>query len=92
MYIFMHKNFQFMVLYIFHIPVHSYIDIRVRARALTALASAANSVGNMEVIAVVKELVLPRNVTSEDQPMEANGMHTYMYVVINFIYTVRMHL
>ena len=28
----------------------------------------------MEVIAVVKELVLPRNVTSEDQPMEANGI------------------
>ena len=72
--IFMHKNFQFMVLYIFHILVHLYVDIRVRARALTALASAANSVGNMKVIAVVKELVLPRNVTSEDQPMETNGI------------------
>ena len=47
---------------------------RVRARALTALAAAANSTSNMEVIAVVKELVLPRHISNEDQPMETNGM------------------
>jgi len=63
---------------------HKLFNIRVRARALTALASAANSIGNMEVIAVVKELVLPHNVTSENQPMETNGMYIRMYVVINF--------
>ena len=51
---------------------------RVRARALTALASAANLIGSMEVIAVVKELVLPRNVTSENQPMETNSMYICM--------------
>ena len=64
--IFLSKNYAGIKLIIF--------NIRVRARALTALAAAANSASNMEMTAVVKELVLPRHITSEDQPMETNGI------------------
>jgi len=48
-------------------------DVRVRAKALTVLASAANSMDNMELITIIKELVLPQHISSKDQPMETNG-------------------
>ena len=46
------------------------------ARALTTLSSAAGSTDNLELIRVVKELLLPRSVNSEQQmPKDGNGVH-----------------
>ena len=57
--------------------------IRVRARALTALASAANSTQNMELNMVVKELVLPHH-GEDNKPMETNGTYVYMCACVYF--------
>ena len=65
------------------------VVIRVRARALTALASAANSTQNMELNVVVKELVLPHH--GEDKPMETNGTYVCMCLFLS-IYVIRMYV
>ena len=62
-------------------------NIRVRARALTSLSSAASSTQNLELIAVVKELVLPHH--DENQPMETNGTYC-MYVCMYALLYVHM--
>ena len=64
--------------------------IRVRARALTALASAANSTQNMELNMVVKELVLPHH-GEDNKPMETNGTYVCMCLFLS-IYVIRMYV
>jgi len=65
-------------------------DIRVRARALTSLSSAAGSTVNVELIGVVKELVLPKSVHNEQHtPEDGNGVCACVSVCMRVCMYVR---